>query len=78
MPKYQGKGYGKKQLQEAIIRVSQYDGIQKIIVTTNENLGPAKHNYESIGFKLRQRRENKVTLFSGEYIDYEICKQSVT
>lgn len=73
LPKYKGNGYGKKQLQEAIIRVSQYDGIQKIIVTTNEKLGPAKHNYESVGFKVYQRRENNETPFSGEYIDYKIA-----
>lgn len=70
--KYKGKGYGKKQLQEAIYRGAQYEGIQKIIVTTNGKLTPARHNYESVGFKLHQRRENKDTLFSGEYIDYEI------
>ena len=70
--KYKGKGYGKKQLQEAINRIAQYEGIQKIIVTTNGKLTPAQHNYESVGFKLHQKRENKDTLFSGEYIDYEI------
>ncbi|WIV13646.1 GNAT family N-acetyltransferase [Proteiniborus sp. MB09-C3] len=70
--KYKGNGYGKKQLQEAINRIAQYDGIQKIVVTTNGKLIPAQHNYERIGFKLHQRRENKDTFFSGEYIDYEI------
>jgi ribosomal protein S18 acetylase RimI-like enzyme len=72
MTKYKGKGYGKRQLQEAIDRISQYDGLQKIIVTTNGQLIPAQHNYKSVGFQLHQRRGNADTPFSGDYIDYEI------
>lgn len=70
--KYKGNGYGKKQLQEAVNRIRQYDGLKKIIVGTNSNL-IAPHNYESVGFKLCQRRKNESeTLFSGDYLDYEI------
>jgi len=70
--KYKGKGYGKRQLQEAIDRIRQYDGLQKIIVGTNSNL-IAPHNYESVGFKLCQRRKNETeTEFSGDYLDYEM------
>ena len=71
--RYKGNGYGKIQLQEAIRKIFQYDGVKKIVVSTNGKLISAQHNYESVGFKLRQRRENKDdTAFSGEYIDYEI------
>ena len=70
--KYKGKGYGKRQLQEAIDRIRQYDGLQKIIVGTNSNL-IAPHNYESVGFKLCQRRKNETeTEFSGDYLDYDM------
>ncbi len=65
--KYKGNGYGKRQLQEAIDRIRQYDGLQKIIVGTNSNL-IAPHNYESVGFKLCQKRKNETeTAFSGDY-----------
>ncbi len=70
--KYKGNGYGKRQLQEAIDRIRQYEGLKKIIVGTNSNL-IAPHNYESVGFKLCQRRKNDTeTGFSGDYLDYEI------
>lgn len=70
--KHKGNGYGKIQLEEALRRIKLYNGIKKIIVTTNENLIPAQHNYESGGFKFKQKRKNIESPFSGEYIDYEI------
>lgn len=70
--KYKGNGYGKRQLLEAIDRIRQYDGLKKIIVGTNSNL-IASRNYESVGFKLCQRRKNESrTAFSGDYLDYEM------
>ncbi len=72
LPKHKGNGYGKRQLQEAIDRIKRYDGLEKIIVGTNANL-VAPRNYESVGFKLCQRRENSdATAFSGDYLDYEM------
>ena len=69
--KYKGNGYGKRQLQEAIDRIRKYEGLKKIIVGTNSNL-IAPHNYESVGFKICQRRKNETeTKFSGDYLDYE-------
>lgn len=47
--KYKSNGYGKLQLQEAINRISP-NNVMKIIVTTNDNLIPAKRMYESVGF----------------------------
>ena len=69
---YKGKGYGHKQLEEAIRIIKEYDNIKKIIVTTNEIFVPAQKKYESVGFKKVCERENKETPFSGKYIDYEI------
>ncbi|MBR3771878.1 MAG: GNAT family N-acetyltransferase [Clostridium sp.] len=71
--RYKGKGYGKMQLQEAIRRIKTYEGLQKIIVTTNEKLTPAHFNYASVGMKLVQKRENHTEhAFSGDYMYYEI------
>lgn len=72
--KYKGKGYGKKQLQEAISRISTNKELNKIIVGTNSKLAAAPGNYESVGFKLcKTRKNNTNTAFSGDYLDYEIC-----
>lgn len=72
LTKHKGRGYGKKQLQEAVNRITQH-GVAKIIVTTNEQLVAAQHMYESVGFKVRQRRANdSESAFSGDYIDYEM------
>ena len=49
--KYKRKGYGHKQLKEAIRRIKEYDNLKKIIVTTNEIFVSAQKNYESVGFK---------------------------
>lgn len=69
-PKHKGKGYGKIQLQEAFNRIIQND-VKKIIVTTNAELIPAQRMYESVGFKVHQKRTNEgIADFSGEYIDY--------
>ncbi|MEG0741095.1 MAG: GNAT family N-acetyltransferase [Clostridia bacterium] len=71
--KYKGNGYGKIQLSEALHRIQQYEGLKKIVVTTNGLMIPAQRNYESVGFKLVQRRKNVgIAAFSGETIDYEI------
>lgn len=73
--KYKGNGYGKKQLSEAVRRIWQYENLQKIIVTTNELLVPAKRNYESVGFKLVQQRKNYgIGAFSGDFMDYEMMR----
>ncbi len=69
--KHKGYGYGVVQLQEAVNRIKQTD-LRKIIVTTNANLVPAQRMYESVGFKVSQKREiNGDTDFAGKFIDYE-------
>lgn len=69
---YKGIGYGKKQLQEALRRIKEYDGLKEIRVCTNSNLVAPK-NYESVGFALYERKENHTeTAFSGDYLYYRI------
>lgn len=72
LTQYKGNGYGHLLLEEAIKRIRKYENISKIIVTTNEKLIPAQHNYESVGFQLKRKRINHESPFSGEYMDYEI------
>lgn len=68
--KHKGNGYAKIQLLEAVNRIIQND-VRKIIVTTNDELIPARRMYENVGFKIYQRRKNEsITDFAGEYIDY--------
>ncbi len=68
--KHKGQGYGKLQLQEAVNRIKQYD-VKQINVTTNDDLIPAQHMYEAVGFsRLRVRRNSNSDDFVHEHIDY--------
>ena len=70
--KYKGNGYGHMQLAEALSRIKQYPGLKRIIVCTNEKL-IAPRNYESVGFSLYDRKENKTeSAYTGDYLYYEI------
>ena len=67
-----GKGYGRRQLEEALNRIKQYPGLKRIIVCTNENLIAPK-NYESVGFVLYDRKENQSdSFYTGAFLYYEI------
>lgn len=67
---HKGKGYSKMQLQEAVNRILQND-VRKIIVTTNDDLVPARRMYESIGFTMYQTRPNQhIAGMVGEHLDY--------
>lgn len=69
---YKGNGYGHMQLEEGIRRIKKYEGLQKIIVCTNCNL-IAPRNYESVGFKLYDRKQNKTeSAYMGDFLYYEI------
>lgn len=69
---YKQRGYGHLQLAEAIRRIREYDGLKRIIVCTNSNL-VAPRNYESVGFKLYDRKQNNTqSAFCGDYLYYEI------
>lgn len=68
--KHKGNGYGRAQLAEAVKRIKQ-SGARRIIVTTNEQLVAAQHNYESVGFVKVGRRKHEKPGFLGDYIDYE-------
>lgn len=68
--KHKGQGYGKLQLQEAVNRISRYP-LNRIMVTTNDDLVPAQHMYEAVGFsRLRVRRNSSSDDFVHEHIDY--------
>jgi ribosomal protein S18 acetylase RimI-like enzyme len=68
--KHKGNGYGKIQLQEAVNRILQ-NHVKKIIVTTNGDLIPAQRMYESVGFKLYQKRKiEDIESFVSDHIDY--------
>lgn len=69
---HKGNGYGHMQLAEAVRRIKEYEGLQKIIVCTNSNL-IAVRNYESVGFKLYDRKKNDTeSAYTGDYLYYEI------
>lgn len=69
---YKRKGYGRLQLQEAIRRIKSYDGLKRIIVCTNGNF-VAPRNYESVGFKLYDRKtNNSESAYTGDYLYYEM------
>ena len=70
--KYKGNGYGRMQLQAALCRIKDYEGLKRIIVSTNSNLIAPK-NYESVGFKLYDRKVNNTeSAYTGDYLYYEI------
>ena len=47
--KYKRQGYGHRQLEDAVCRIKEYEGLKRIIVCTNSNLAAPK-NYELVGF----------------------------
>jgi ribosomal protein S18 acetylase RimI-like enzyme len=67
--KYKNKGYGKMQLQEAINRIIKND-VNKIVVTTDDDLIPAQRMYESVGFIIDKRKNENNIDFVNEFIDY--------
>jgi ribosomal protein S18 acetylase RimI-like enzyme len=68
--KYKNNGYGKMQLQEAINRIIKND-VNKIVVTTDDDLIPAQRMYESVGFIIDKKRKNENNIdFVNEFIDY--------
>ena len=64
--------YGRRQLEEAIRRIKEYEGLKRIIVCTNSNLAVPK-NYEFVGFALYDRKINETeSAYTGDYLYYEI------
>ena len=74
--RFQGNGYGKLQLSEAIRRIRLFQA-EHIKVTTNESLHAARKNYESCGFSLvATRRVAKQPAFIGDALDYALTLPS--
>ena len=72
LQKYKGRGYGRLQLEEALRRIREYEGLKRIIVCTNSNLIAPK-NYEAAGFILYDRKPNETeSAYTGDYLYYEI------
>ena len=70
--KYKGNGYGKRQMQEAVLRIIE-QGANKITVCTNERLVPAQRTYESAGFHFVEMSEETVCPeCAGQRLHYEI------
>lgn len=67
---YKGYGYGKSQMKEAVNRIKTYDNLEKIIVTTDEELVPAQKMYEAAGFVLKEKRTTNIN-YNGN-MDYEL------
>lgn len=76
MTKYKGKGYGKRQMQEAVRRIMA-QGAKKIVVWTNEICVPAQHTYESAGFQFVKKSEETISEYAGQRIHYEINRESM-
>ncbi|OPA79081.1 GNAT family N-acetyltransferase [Paenibacillus selenitireducens] len=75
--KQKGNGYGKIQLQEAVNRITRNE-VEKIIVSTNDDLIPAQRTYESVGFTIYQKRKNhNIADGVGEHIDYVYYTKSI-
>ena len=68
LTKYKRRGFGTLQLREAMRRIL-LDRPQKIIVTTNASLVPARKMYERAGF--RKTGERPSPSFAGTLLDYE-------
>ena len=70
--KHKGHGYGRLQLEEALRRIREYQGLKRIIVVTNSSL-VAPRNYESAGFTLYDRKPNDTEIaYTGDYLYYEL------
>ena len=70
--KHKGLGYGRLQLEEALRRIREYKGLKRIVVVTNSQFVAAK-NYESVGFRLHDRKPNRTeTAYTGDYLHYEL------
>lgn len=72
---YKRRGYGHLQLEEAVRRMKEYEGLQRIIVYTNSNFIASK-NYESVGFKLYDRKRNDTeSAYTGDCLKLEVQTQ---
>lgn len=70
--KYKGRGYGRRQMREAVRRMIA-QGAGRIVVWTNEICVPAQRTYESAGFRfVKTSEETFHPEYAGHRIHYEI------
>ena len=74
LTRYKHRGYGTRQLREAVRRIL-LDRPQRIVVTTNASLIPAQRMYERVGF--RKTGERPSPAFPGTLLDYEFLPPPV-
>lgn len=75
LTKYKGKGYGKRQMQEAVQRIMA-QGAKEIVVWTNEVCVPAQRTYESAGFQFVKKTKETFSEYAGQRIHYEMVVNS--
>ena len=68
LARHKRRGYGTLQLNEAVRRI-RLDRSERIVVTTNASLVPARKMYERVGF--RKTGERPSPAFPGTLLDYE-------
>lgn len=70
--RHKGKGFGKRQMREAVNRIVA-QGAKKIVVWTNEKLVAAQRTYESAGFRFVKKSEETICPeCAGQRIHYEM------
>ena len=70
--RYKGRGYGKRQMREAVRRIAA-QGAKRIVVWTNEMLVPAQRTYESAGFQfVKKSEETFCPEYAGQRMHYEM------
>lgn len=67
LTKHKGKGYGKRQMREAVRRIIA-QGAKKIAVWTNEVFVPAQRIYESAGFQFVKKSKETISEYAGQRI----------
>lgn len=67
-PRFRGRHVGKKLVQEAVDRISQVAGVEKIMLSVTSAAIPAKGLYESIGFRAYGHERDAVR-WEGEMVD---------
>ncbi len=67
LTKHKGKGYGKRQMREAVRRIIA-QGAKKIAVWTNEVCVPAQRTYESAGFQFVKKSKEIISEYAGQRI----------
>lgn len=76
LTQYKGHGYGKRQMQEAVRRITA-QGARKIVVWTSAVCVPAQRTHESAGFHfVKTSEEDFHPEYAGQRMHYELTIRS--